>query len=94
MKIYLLTITATGKSYVGKTTGSLGAARLAHIRQARKGAGLPLWQDIMLHGKDAIQMELLEECPKYAGEERQDWHVMIENSLEPYGYNKLRGQRM
>ncbi len=85
--IYKLTNTINGKSYVGKTTQSLGRRISGH-----KSANTAVGRAIRKHGVENFTIEVLEEChtPEQLNEREIFWIAKL-NCKAPKGYNCTAG---
>jgi hypothetical protein len=92
--IYLITQSATGKSYVGLTRRPFKVRMQGHWDAARKGIGSSesLWSAIRLHGKDAFSFKILEVVSTIGQlSDREKYWIDKLQTLTPLGFNQNRG---
>lgn len=90
--VYLLTNTANGKLYVGKTKMSLDHRWYEHVRAATTGSQLALHRAIRKHGRDSFTRRVLSEHPTEAqalAAERDQ--IVALGTMGPAGYNLTEG---
>lgn len=89
MRVYKITNKQNGKMYVGQTKQSLRRRFTCHIVEAMRGGSTSIIHNaIRKYGKDAFEIELLQECRSF--EELDDaerkWIAEL-NTIAPNGYN-------
>lgn len=91
--VYLLTNTANGKRYVGKTTRPLAVRWQGHLGSARRGdSDMLVCRAIRKHGAAAFTREVLEECDATVlGDRETHWVDMLRTHVGWGGYNLTLG---
>jgi group I intron endonuclease len=92
MRIYKITNTLNGKQYVGQTKTKLEKRFTSHVCAANSGSTAIIHNAIRKYGKDAFEIELLQECQSFEelDEAERGWIAEL-NTVAPNGYNIEEG---
>lgn len=93
--IYMIIYKATinGKSYIGRTIGSLEERIKQHLKESKRNKKWYFYRAIHKYGKDSVQWEILEDDIndfKYL-KERETFNILKYDTFKPNGYNMTLG---
>ena len=89
MRVYKITNKQNGKLYIGQTKMELYRRFGSHLREAKYGGSTSIIHNaIRKYGKDAFEIELLQECQSFEelDEAERRWIAEL-NTIAPNGYN-------
>jgi group I intron endonuclease len=90
--VYLITNSANGKRYVGKTEKTMEERYYEHLREASRGSDRRLYQAIRKHGAQFFTISLLEECSSdTASAIEMKWIANLKTRVYQHGYNMTDG---
>jgi group I intron endonuclease len=92
MRIYKITNKLNGKQYVGQTKTTLYKRFASHVCAANRGSTAIIHSAIRKYGKDAFEVELLQECQSFDELDQAERRWIAElNTIAPNGYNVEAG---
>jgi len=92
MRIYKITNKLNGKQYVGQTKTTLYKRFASHVCAANRGSTAIIHNAIRKYGKDAFEVELLQECQSFDELDQAERRWIAElNTIAPNGYNVEAG---
>jgi group I intron endonuclease len=92
MRIYKITNKLNGKQYVGQTKATPEKRFTNHVYAASNGSTAIIHNAIRKYGKDAFEIELLQECQSFEelDEAERRWIAELD-TVTPNGYNIEEG---
>ena len=89
--IYCVTNTINNKKYIGQSINVY--ERLKQLKREWKYPKRtnPLFTDIQEYGIENFEFKVIEKCPVYLLNDKEQYYIEKYNTIQPNGYNRNKG---
>lgn len=89
--IYCITNKLNGKKYIGQSINVYERIK-QHKREWKYPKRInPLYRDIQEYGLENFEFKVIEKCPIYLLNSREEHYIALYNTIQPNGYNRNKG---